>query len=426
MAEDGRKNTPDTDVVELQAELLQARASLYDTGTELPTVPVLLDQVRRMLDEHDAVRVYLVRIEQEQSLEAVVGWESYDSLLEMVARYLGEVVLSLGPDRSLLGIDGVRGDRFVLFVAGRRQPQELFEALQAPISVPGATDPRVEEIRLRVGQGTISRDPALRIERCIYGGIDEAARDFERRGEELDLERRHELTRVLRDRTIRVLFQPIVRLPQRTVVGYEALSRGPEGSYVEGAETLFGFAEREGLLGELERLCVEKALGAAHRLPLGSNLFINLSYVGMEYFDDSRGGLGHLVRQSGWSPREFVLEITERTYARDPEKVKRRISDLRRQGFRFAIDDMGTGYSSLNIVADLQPEYIKLDQMLVRDLHHEPIKRNLVQAITGFARTSRALIIAEGVEQAEEASILQELGVHLLQGFYFGRPKAAG
>ena len=295
MAEEAPRKRPSTDVVELQAELLEARANLYDTGTELPTVPVLLDQVRRMLDEHDAVRVYLVRIEQEQSLEAVVGWESYDALLAMVARYLNDVALSLGRDRSLLGIDGVRGDRFVLFVAGRRQSQELAEALQAPISVPGATDPRVEEISLRVGQGTIVRDPALRIERCIYSGIDQAARDFERRGEELDLERRHELTRILRDRTIRVLFQPIVRLPQRTVVGYEALSRGPERSYVEGAETLFGFAEREGLLGELERLCVEKALGAAHRLPLGSNLFINLSYVGMEFFDDSHGGLGHLV-----------------------------------------------------------------------------------------------------------------------------------
>ena len=415
------------DVVELQTELLQCRANLYDTGTDLPSVAMVLDRVRRMLDEEETVRVFLIRIEQEQSLEASVGWEAYDRVLALVAKYLRDVLLAYGGGRTLLAIDAVRGDRFVVFVMGRRYSRELADALHGPVLVDPVEDGgSEEEITLRVGQGTIRRDPVLRIERCIYGGIEEALADFERRGEELDLERRNKLTRVLRDRTIRVLFQPIVRLPQRTVVGYEALSRGPEGSYLESADNLFGFAEREGFLGELERLCVEKALGAAHRLPLGSNLFINLSYIGLDFFDDARGGLGHLVRQAGWSPREFVLEITERTYARDPDKVKRRLADLRRQGFRIAIDDMGTGYSSLNIVADLQPDYIKLDRMLVRDLHQEPIKRNLVQAITGFARSSQSLIIAEGVEKGEEASVLQELGVHLIQGFYFGRPRPAG
>ena len=414
------------DLVELQAELLQCRANLYDTGTDLPSVAMVLDRVRRMLDEEETVRVHVVRIEQEQSLEASVGWETYDRVLAHVAAYLRDVLQAYGEGRAVLAIDAVRGDRFVVFVMGRRHGQQLAEALHGPVHAEALEgDGSSEEIRLRVGQGTIRRDPVLRIERCIYAGIEEAVNDFERRGEALDLERRNELGRVLRERTVRTLFQPIVRLPQRTVVGYEALSRGPEGSYLEPADNLFGFAEREGSLGELERLCVEKALGAAHRLPLGSNLFINLSYVGLDSFDDGRGGLGNLVRQAGWSPREFVLEITERTYARDPEKVKRQLADLRRQGFRIAIDDMGTGYSSLNIVADLQPDYIKLDRMLVRDLHHEPIKRNLVQAITGFARSSQSLIIAEGVEKGEEATALQELGVYLLQGFYFGRPRPA-
>jgi len=84
---------------------------------------------------------------------------------------------------------------------------------------------------------------------------------------------------------------------------------------------------------------------------------------------------------------------------------------------------MGTGFSSLNTLAELRPDYIKLDHMLVRDLATAPIKRNLVSAITGFARTSQSLVIAEGVERQEEVTALQELGVFLLQGFFFGRPK---
>jgi EAL domain-containing protein (putative c-di-GMP-specific phosphodiesterase class I) len=84
---------------------------------------------------------------------------------------------------------------------------------------------------------------------------------------------------------------------------------------------------------------------------------------------------------------------------------------------------MGTGYSSLNVLAELQPDFIKLDHMLVRDLATKPIKRNLVSAIIGFATTSSAVVIAEGVERADEATVLQELGVTLLQGHYFGHPK---
>jgi len=129
-----------------------------------------------------------------------------------------------------------------------------------------------------------------------------------------------------------------------------------------------------------------------------------------------------MVRQAGWSPRECVLEITEHTYAEDPDRIKQRILKLRQQGFRVAIDDMGTGFSSLNTLAELRPDYIKLDHMLVRGVAKEPIKRNLISAITGFARTSQALVIAEGVEHQEEISALMELGVFLLQGYYFGRP----
>jgi len=215
-----------------------------------------------------------------------------------------------------------------------------------------------------------------------------------------------------------------VRLPGCAVVGYEALSRGPVGSYLETAENLFGFTERAGLLGEVEQLCVERALAAAADIPSGSSLFINLSNHGLEYLESEGGGLAGLVERAGLSASDFVVEITERTYADTPDKLQPRAASLRKQGFRIAIDDMGTGFSSLNVLAELQPEFIKLDHMLVRDLASKPIKRNLVKAIAGFAATSRSRVIAEGVERPDEIEILQELGIDLAQGFYFGEPAA--
>ena len=101
------------------------------------------------------------------------------------------------------------------------------------------------------------------------------------------------------------------------------------------------------------------------------------------------------------------------------------MAELRKHGFRIAIDDMGTGYSALHVLAELQPDFIKLDKMLVRDLPDEPIKRNLVSAITGFARDSQSVVIAEGVETEDEVETLESLGIELQQGYFFGYPEPA-
>ena len=105
--------------------------------------------------------------------------------------------------------------------------------------------------------------------------------------------------------------------------------------------------------------------------------------------------------------------------------MRKRVELLRGYGFRIAIDDMGTGFSSLNVLAELEPEYIKLYHTLVRDLANKPIKRNLVAAISSFAQNSNSRVIAEGVEGQEDLDALSDLGIELVQGFFFGLPKPA-
>jgi EAL domain-containing protein (putative c-di-GMP-specific phosphodiesterase class I) len=317
----------------------------------------------------------------------------------------------------------VRGDIFLVILGDRFEASRLHDTLVEGIVMTDDTG-ETEKISVRVGQGVIKMRPALRVERTIYTGILEARQDFHRRGEALDQARLDEVRRILRERSIRTLFQPIVRLPERDVIGYEALSRGPAGSYLESAENLFGFTERAGMLGEVELLCLDRALTNAKRLPEGATLFLNLSMLGLEYIEAEVRGLTGRLADAGRSNKHCVLEITERTYAESASRLRERVTELRQSGFRIAIDDMGTGYSALHILAELQPDFIKLDKMLVRDLPDEPIKRNLVSAITGFARESQSVVIAEGVETEAEVDILRELGIELQQGFFFGYPKA--
>jgi EAL domain-containing protein (putative c-di-GMP-specific phosphodiesterase class I)/GGDEF domain-containing protein len=411
-----------TDPVELETRILQYRASLFDPVTKLPTLPVVLDRIRRMLDERGTLQVLLVRIEHEQNLERIVGWERYDAVLRSVAGHLSGLLESAAGSSSLLCQENVRGDIFLVILADHFEAGRLHDALIEGITITDETG-ESELFAVRVGQGVIKMRPALRVERTIYNGILEARQDFHRRGEALDQARLDEVRRILRERNIRTLFQPIVRLPGREIVGFEALSRGPKGSYLETADNLFGFTERAGMLGEVELLCLDRAIDSARRLPKGSVLFLNLSMLGLEYIEAEGTGLHGRLEEVGRAPAECVLEITERTYAESASRLRERVAELRKHGFRIAIDDMGTGYSALHVLAELQPDFIKLDKMLVRDLQDEPIKRNLVSAIIRFARDSQSIVIAEGVETEDEVEVLRELGIELQQGFFFGYPE---
>lgn len=407
--------------IQLEAELLRHKASLADPETGLPTLAALLHRLRRMLDQHGSLQVFVLRIEQEKLLEGVLGWELYDSYVAATARFLAALIDHDGHGSTFLCQENVYSDVFLLFTSDTTIASRIH--LAAGDGIPVTHEPAgLDALPLRVGQGRVWRNPAMRAERCIYGGILDARNDFHRRGEVLDERRRQELRMILRDRSVRTFFQPILRTGDRSPEGFEALSRGPSGSYLEPAENLFGFAERAGTLGEVEHLCVERALVNAAPLPAGSTLFINLSIHGLEYIETVVGGLAKVSRQGGWPSHRFVLEITERTYADSPERLKQRVTELRGQGFRIAIDDMGTGYSSLSVLTELEPEYIKLDRTLVRDLATKPIKRNLVAAISGFAVSARSRVIAEGVETEADFATLAELGIDLAQGYYFGLP----
>ncbi len=404
--------------------MLRYRANLVDLSTQLPTLPLVLDQVRKLLDGRDTLQVFMVSLEQERNLEQIVGWERYDALLWCMADRLRSLLADGPGEQSVLCQEAVRGDSFLVFCSDRENGAHLLGRLFEGLAVPDEDSGRPLILPVRIGKGTIRRHPTQRVERCVYAGILEARRDYHRRGAELDERRRAEVQRMLRDRTVQTLFQPILRLPGLEIEGYEALSRGPAGSYLEAAENLFGFTERVGFLGEVELLCIERALENSRGLGPEAVIFLNLSIHGLNYLETEGVGLAETVHRAGMKAEQIVLEITERTYADNPDLLKSWVNKIRRRGFRIAIDDMGTGYSALHLVADLEPDFIKLDQMLIRELALSPIKQNLVSAVIRFAGDSRARVIAEGVERADEAEVLTALGAHLVQGYFFGVPQA--
>jgi EAL domain-containing protein (putative c-di-GMP-specific phosphodiesterase class I) len=121
-------------------------------------------------------------------------------------------------------------------------------------------------------------------------------------------------------------------------------------------------------------------------------------------------------------PSDLVLEITERVAVKGWKEFRKRLDSLREEGVAVAIDDMGAGYSSLQSVAELEPDFLKFDLNLVRDIHASPIKQGLLESLLLMAQRIDAQVIAEGVEQAEEFEALRDMRVTFGQGYLFSPP----
>ncbi len=209
------------------------------------------------------------------------------------------------------------------------------------------------------------------------------------------------------------VFQPVVRLSDGHVIGYEALARMPSAATIRPPQEWFALADAVGLRVDLELACWA-AIAAAGPPPDDAMLFVNTSPVTLV---DRR-----LEALRPTLPDRLVLELTEQDAVSDYELLKTRLQSWSNDGVRLAIDDTGAGYSSLQHVLQLAPEFLKLDRSLIENIDRERSRRALVWSLVAFAREVGATVIAEGVERREELTVLRAAGVHLAQGFLLGRP----
>jgi EAL domain-containing protein (putative c-di-GMP-specific phosphodiesterase class I) len=273
-----------------------------------------------------------------------------------------------------------------------------------------------------VGSARIHADPRRRPERLVYSGIRDARDRVTRQTVRAEIRGAALLQEAINRRDFTPVFQPVIDLVTGEMIGMEALSRGPVGSDFESGEVLFSLAERTELLGPLERVCRDLALEAAADYTAGRKLFMNLSpaaasdpeFLGPRFRDS--------LASFGLSPESIVLEITERTYVVYEGLFRDVLSRFREQNFGIAVDDVGTGYSSLASLAEIQPDYLKFDHVFVRDLDRRQVKQNLLEALLSFAHKMHTRVIAEGIETREELEALRGLGVEYGQGFLFAAP----
>ncbi len=212
-----------------------------------------------------------------------------------------------------------------------------------------------------------------------------------------------------------IVFQPIVDLDSRTVVGHEALSRFA-GPPMRGPEQWFDEAHDVGLGGELELWAVREACERSRVLPQGTFMAVNVSPSTAERSD--------LLPLLGCAHVDHVvLEVTEHAPVEDYPRFRIAIRRMRELGARLAIDDAGAGFASLRHILELDAELIKLDGSLTHSLEADPRRRSLASALIEFGRESGASVLAEHIESEMQLHELRRLGVTYGQGYHLGRPQ---
>ena len=231
------------------------------------------------------------------------------------------------------------------------------------------------------------------------------------------------LSSILAQSGLHSLFQPIISLSERRILGYEALSRGPSNSPLHSPVALFAVARQAGRLSELEIACRQSACKRFSEQQLPGKLFLNVSPESLLEAAHQPGRTLQLLEDFGIPPSQVVIELTEQTPIDDFQLLQNALHHYRDMGFSIALDDLGAGYSSLRLWSELRPDYVKIDRHFIDGIHQDALKREFVGSILQIAKASRAQVIAEGIELTEELAVLTEMGVDLVQGYLLCRPQ---
>ncbi len=222
---------------------------------------------------------------------------------------------------------------------------------------------------------------------------------------------------------IKPVYQPIVSLKDGEILGYEALSRISKPELQINIESMFQIAGKMGKLWELEKLCRTKALERSVDKPDHKKLFLNVNPRIIHDEKLKNGFTKKFLQEYCINADDIIFEITEREAVSETDIFFKAINHYKNQHYNIAIDDVGAGFSGLNMIVDVQPDYLKLDMNLIRDIDKDEIKISLCKAFVEFGKNTDISLIAEGIETEEELKTLIKLGVQYGQGFFLGIPQ---
>jgi EAL domain-containing protein (putative c-di-GMP-specific phosphodiesterase class I) len=398
-----------------------------------PQISGLFDRIRDRLGARGRLGlVSLTVLSRRPGSVEPTSWQAYDECLGHVAEFLGTIRGGgLRADDRIFGPSS-SGNSFVLVLEPPRDGRPLDASDLARVQARIKDGVRVhlgqcasreslENFGCWVGRALMRPDESVKLDRIVHRALEEAFADAVRDREVDGLQDAEHLHHVLEGGLVRSVYQPVVDVTARRVLGFEALTRVASPRF-QNVETLFKAAADHDALWTLERLCRRRHLEGLPAMGGEQLLFLNVEPEAIHDPELASPAFVEALRVSGLDPNRIVLELTEHSVVRDFAALHRTLRRFRALGFRLAMDDVGAGYSGLQTIAELSPDFIKLDRTLVREVNHSVIKRELISTIARFSGNTGIALVAEGVEERAELDELIRLGVRCAQGYLFARP----
>jgi EAL domain-containing protein (putative c-di-GMP-specific phosphodiesterase class I) len=241
----------------------------------------------------------------------------------------------------------------------------------------------------------------------------------------VNLVRDNEFFDILNNESLTSYFQPIINAKDHSIYGYEALIRGVKSTgELMYPDELFLKSARNDCNFLLDRLCRESALKTAAVKKIHQHVFINFLPTSIYDPEFCLKSTIKWANQLEFDPKNIVFEVVETESAKDQEHLKTILKYYRNQGYKIALDDVGEGYSNLNMLIELRPDIIKVDRNIIQNIHEDSFKQSIYKALSAISKENGIAILAEGIETPYELEVIKELGVDYMQGYYFCKPQA--
>ncbi len=230
---------------------------------------------------------------------------------------------------------------------------------------------------------------------------------------------------IIENSSLTAHFQPIIDMNTNKIFAYETLTRGvlPDGTLMY-PDDLFKKSARNDMNFTLDRMCRETALKTTAVKKIDAKVFINFIPTSIYDPEFCLASTVKWAKQLEFDPKNIVFEVVETQDVKDKEHLKSILNYYRNKGFLIALDDVGEGYSSLNMIIDIRPDIIKVDRNIIENIDKDPMKQSIYKALRTICVDNNIKILAEGVETPYELEKVKEIGVDYAQGYYFAKPSA--
>lgn len=402
----------------------------------LPTLHEIIEDVAEQVSKRSIVGVVLFDASNLGAWERQHGASAFDTVLGRLAKSVIDLRGQSIRSEDQICFEWPRGDSLLVFLSKPRMDdnqrsaavdfEEIVDRLERDVFDP-SHDAQLwlhEAFeKVATGSALIIHNSSVDSRREVYRAIRRARSDAHVNHLERQRKRHRVVGHMIAHRKINTLYQPIVNMATREVVGYEALSRAENAEAERLGVHLFVAAAKAELDGELDQTCRSLSVTRRPGLEQKRMLFINsLPPTFYAPMDELEVLLDSWI-DDGLAPEQLVFEITENITHEQAQRIMPSVRKLRARGFRFALDDVGTGTTNLRLIADLEPDFIKMDITLTRGIGKSQRKQALARYLVELGEKCNAKLIAEGIETEDDHDTLTELGFDLGQGFLLGRPE---